>query len=179
MAALAAEAGVAVQTLYLSWGSKVAILEAAHDLAVVGDAEPIPVLGRPWVAEARAEPDGPKALDIVLSNARRINVRVASIYGVIQAGAADPEVAALLSRIRAQRLSTMRALAEDLAAKPGFASSQSIEWAADHLYAVASIEFFELLVVQRRWSVEAFDRWAYEITAARLFPSAASDLQHT
>ena len=56
VAAIANEAGVALQTLYLSFGSKVAILRATHDVAVVGDDAPIPVLDRPWVAEMRAEP---------------------------------------------------------------------------------------------------------------------------
>src|SRR3954454_14812169 len=37
VAAIAKEAGVALQTLYLSFGSKVAILRPAHDVAVVGD----------------------------------------------------------------------------------------------------------------------------------------------
>lgn len=170
MAAIAARAGVVVQTLYLSFGSKVAILEAAHDMAVVGDDELVPVLERTWVAEARAEPDGLRALELVLSGARRINVQVAPIYGVIQAAAADPEVAALLGRIRAQRLLTMRAFAEDLASKPGFTRSQSIEWAADVLYAIASMEFLALLVEQREWSIEDVDAWACEITAAKLYP---------
>ena len=174
LAAIAAGAGVVVQTLYLSFGSKVAILEAAHDTAVVGDDEPIPVLERPWVTEVHSERDGPHALEMVMSNARRINVRVAPIYGAIQAAAADPEVAALLDRIRAQRLSTMRALAADLAVKPGFTTTESAESAADVLYAVASIEFLGLLVSQRHWSLDKLDEWAYEIAASRLFPRTAA-----
>jgi AcrR family transcriptional regulator len=170
MAAIATRAGVAVQTLYLTFGSKVAILEAAHDRAVVGDDEPIPVLQRAWVSEAH-DADGSKALRVILSNSRRINERVAPIYGAIQAAAADPDVATLLNRIRTQRLSTMQALAADLSTKAGFVVSQSADSAADVLYAVASIELLELLVGQRQWSVEELDAWAYEIAAARLLSS--------
>jgi AcrR family transcriptional regulator len=173
MAAIAAHAGVAVQTLYLSFGSKVAILEAAHDVAVVGDDELVAVLERAWVADVRAEPDGLRTLQLVMDAARRINMQVAPLYGVIQAAAADPEVAALLGRIRGQRLSTMRALAEDLARKPGFAQSQSVDSAADVLYAIASMEFLGLLVVQRDWAIEDVDSWALEIAAAKLFPRPA------
>jgi AcrR family transcriptional regulator len=170
MAAIAAEAGVVVQTLYLTFGSKVAILQAAHDMAVVGDDEPIPVLERDWANDARTEPDGRKALEGVLTNARRINTRVAPIYAAIQAAAADPDVAALLARIRAQRLATMCALAEELATKAGFSQLQSPERAADILYAVASIEFLGLLTVQREWSLDELDAWSYDIAAAQLFP---------
>jgi TetR/AcrR family transcriptional regulator, regulator of autoinduction and epiphytic fitness len=172
MATIAAGAGVAVQTLYLSFGSKVAILGAAHDMAVVGDDDLIAVLDREWVAAARAEPDGLRALEVVMANVRRINIRVAPIYGAIQAGAADPEVAALLDQIRAQRLSTMRALAEDLATKPGFTPLHSADWAADILYAIASIEFLGLLTMQRQWSIDEYDAWVLELTASELFPMA-------
>ena len=129
-----------------------------------------PVLERAWVADARAEPDGLRALDLVMSGARRINTQVAPLYAVIQAAAADPEVAALLGRIRAQRHATMRAFAEDLATKPGFTQSETIEWATDVLYAIASMEFLGLLVEQRGWSIEDVDAWAFEIAAAKLFP---------
>jgi len=171
MAAIAAEAGVAVQTLYLSCGSKVAILEAAHDMAVVGDNEGLTVLERTWVADARAEPDGLRALKVVITNICRINGRVAPIYRVIQAASADPDVAALFDQIRKQRLITMRALAEDLVTKQGFARSRSAGWAADVLYAIGSVEFLGLVVLERQWTAKDLEAWVYEIAAARLFPS--------
>ena len=55
MAGIARAAGVAVQTLYLSFGSKAAVLEAA--LAVEPDDQP-----NEWLAELGAEPAGPVAL---------------------------------------------------------------------------------------------------------------------
>lgn len=147
MAAIAAEAGVAVQTLYLAFGSKVAILAAAHDLAVVGDDEPIPVLDRPWVDEVRAEPDVSRALELVLTNTLGIVERVAPISGVIQAAAADTDVAELLARTNAQRLETMRFLAAELGTKPGFVSALGADKVADVLYAMVSNELYRLLVV--------------------------------
>jgi hypothetical protein len=77
----------------------------------------------------------------------------------------------LLNRIRSQRFATMQALAADLATKAGFDDSQSADGAADVLYAVASMELLDLLVVQRQWSVDALDAWAYEIAAERLLSS--------
>ena len=172
MAAIAAEAGVAVQTLYLAFGSKVAILAAAHDLAVVGDDEPIPVLDRPWVDEVRAEPNVSRALELVLTNTLGIVERVAPISGVIQAAAADTEVAELLARTNAQRLDTMRFLAAELATKPGFVSALSVDKVADVLYAVVSNELHRLLVVERQWPVEDWRAWAHQSAAFRLLPDA-------
>lgn len=50
MADVARAADVAVQTLYLGFGSKVAVLAAALDVAIAGDDDLVPVLERPWVA---------------------------------------------------------------------------------------------------------------------------------
>lgn len=170
MAAIAAEAGVAVQTLYLSFGSKAAILAAAHDVAIVGDDQPVPLLDRPWVAQLRAEPDGPRALEVLLSNLRRSTERVAPIYHVIQAASADSEVDELFARVREQRLVTARALAAELAAKRGFATALPTDRAADVLYTTTSAELHRLLVVERGWPADDWHVWTREITAAQLFP---------
>ena len=172
MAAIAADAGVAVQTLYLAFGSKVAILEAAHDVTVVGDDEPVALLERSWVADLRADPDGPRALELAIANTLRVIERVSPIYGVIQSAAADPEVAELLARTKTQRLATLRTLAEMLAAKAGFAAGLSADRAADILYAVVSDELYRVLVVERQWSAEDWKTWAYESAAVRLFPQS-------
>jgi AcrR family transcriptional regulator len=170
MAAIAAEAGVAVQSLYLAFGSKVAIVAAAHDLAVAGDEEPVPVLDRPWVAEVRAEPDGPKALAMVVDQALRIVERVSPVYGVIQAAAADGEVRQFLEQVKTQRLDTMRALAGELAGKAGFARGLSPGQAADTLYALVSDDLHRLLVVERGWPAAAWKDWAYHTAAHWFFP---------
>jgi AcrR family transcriptional regulator len=47
MAAIAERAGVAVETVYSGFGSKAALLRAAFDVALVGDAEPVPLVERP------------------------------------------------------------------------------------------------------------------------------------
>src|SRR4051794_15384241 len=170
MAAIAADAGVAVQTLYLSFGSKGAILKAAHDIAVAGDDEPIPVLDRPWVAEMQGETDGPAALAIALANTLVILERVAPIFGVIQAAAADPDVASQLAENKEGRRLNLQAVADELATKPGFASSMTPADASDVLYAVISEEVHRLLVIDREWPVERWRAWTHEVLATQLFP---------
>src|SRR3954449_3485212 len=48
MAAVAAEAGVAVQTLYFTFGTKAELLQHAYDYAVIGDGEPVPPTEQSW-----------------------------------------------------------------------------------------------------------------------------------
>src|SRR4051794_30190567 len=57
MAAVAAGAGVSVETIYKSVGNKPAVLKAVLDVAILGDDDTVPMLDRPMVAELRSEPD--------------------------------------------------------------------------------------------------------------------------
>lgn len=173
MAAIAAVADVAVQTLYLAFGSKVAILTAAHDTAVVGDDEQTALLDREWTTDVRDELDGLRALRIVIANTLAVVDRLGPLYDVIQTAAADAEVGELLTRAKDQRLATMRALAAELATKNGFAPSLSVDEAADILYTVVSNELRRILVIERHWPKEAWEQWAYESAGFRLFPHAA------
>ncbi|HEX6419601.1 MAG TPA: helix-turn-helix domain-containing protein, partial [Acidimicrobiales bacterium] len=66
--AIAGEAGVAPATVYQAFGTKSAILKRALDEAIVGDAEPLPLLERDWVAAARREPDARRRLAIVVGH---------------------------------------------------------------------------------------------------------------
>ena len=79
-----------------------------------------------------------RALKLAIAQTLRVIERMSPLYGVIQSAAADPEVAELLLRVKAQRLATVRTLAEEFATKAGFAAELSTGRAADILYAVVS-----------------------------------------
>ena len=57
MGAIADEAGVAVETIYATFGSKSSILSHLIDVSVVGDDEPVPLLERPEILETEQELD--------------------------------------------------------------------------------------------------------------------------
>src|ERR1700682_2542723 len=89
MAGIAAEAGVAVQSLYLIFGSKLDILKAALDVAIVGDFEPVPLLEREWAKRFAETPDGPQAVRLLISEVSRILGRTYPIYAAVPAAAAS------------------------------------------------------------------------------------------
>ena len=171
MAAIAAEAGVAVQTLYLSFGSKVAILSAAHDIAVVGDTEPIPVLERPWMVEVTAEPDGRRALARAVDETLAIVARSGRIQETILSASTDPDVGELLTRTNQQRHATLRAITHVLAAKPGFNPTLSVEEAGDIFYALVGDEMYRALVVDCGWTPTRLRDWVQDVAAQQLFPA--------
>lgn len=174
MGDIAAEAGVAVQTLYLALGSKVAILGAVLDRAVAGDDEPIPVLERHWVQSLEREENGPRAVQLLVGEGARVVGRAAPIYRQMQEAAADPEVAELLAGTRARRHETMRGLAAVLATKAGFARRLGTARAADILYALLGEESYLLLCADRGWSPTEWRTWVANSLTQTYFPDWSS-----
>src|SRR6266540_330183 len=62
MAAIAAEAGVALKTIYLAFETKRGLLLALWHLLLRGDEESAPVGERPWFREVLEEPDPERQL---------------------------------------------------------------------------------------------------------------------
>ena len=101
--AIAEEAGVAHQTLYISFKGEVALLATAFDIAVAGDDEPVAVPDRGWRQQLRNEPDGPRALRGYVDVAQQIIERVHPFYAAMATASAGPDVAAELARNMALR----------------------------------------------------------------------------
>ncbi len=169
MAAIAAEAGVAVQSLYLGFGSKLGILSAALDVAIVGDDAPIPLLERNWVRSLVETSDGPRAVRLFVEQVGQIMGRTYPLYAVVQAAAAS-EAGELLAENKRQRYQGVHAIATYLSGKPGFAAGLTVDQAADLLYALASEDHYGLLVVERGWSTEAWGAWCAHVLSSTLFP---------
>jgi AcrR family transcriptional regulator len=173
MSAIAREAGVAVQTLYLSFGSKAKILSAALDLAIVGDDAPVPLIERPWVQELRAGEDGRRAVGLLCREAARLFRRVAPLHVAIRAATGDAEVAVLLEQDQRNRYASQRQLVSILADKPGFNTELGDERATDIVYGLLSEAVFLLFWRDRGWSVDDWTAWVAATLSSQLFPQPA------
>ena len=170
MAAIAEDSDVAVQSLYLRFGSKLAILKAALDAAVVGDLEPIPLLERPWVKQVEELENGPAAVRLFVAEATGIMGRTYPIYAAVL-GAAAGEAGELLAENRHQRYEGNLAIAELLSKKTAFARSLSIPAAADRIFGLVSEDHYGLLVAERGWSPDQWEVWCADLLAGVLFPA--------
>jgi len=163
MAELAAAAGVAVQTLYLAFGSKAAVLAAVWDAA--GPERP-----PGWTEALAAAPDGPAAL------ARHVDLTTAAVErrhpldAVLRAAAADPEPAELLATARAAAFDAHARAVDELAEHPGFTVDMSLQRATDVLATLLAPETYGLLVVQQGWTTPDWAEWALRHLVADLFP---------
>lgn len=168
MAAIAGAAGVSVQTLYLRHGSKAAILSAALDVAIAGDAQPVSLTERGFVPRSVAEEDAAVALSIWIHGARGICDRTHRLYDVIRSAAADPEVAQVLDKNRRDRSTGHRMLAEALATRDRYNGDVPVSRASDLLYALGTEDSYLLFVVDRGWAPDEWERWVLDTVSAQL-----------
>ena len=170
MAAIAAAAGVAVQTLYLRHGSKAAVLSAALDVAIAGDADPVELVDRPddFYVRAMEEPDAGRAVAIWAHGARTICDRSHRLYEVIRSASADPDVAEVLDKNRNDRAAGHSALSEALSTKAGYDPSVPPQRAADLLYALGTEDAYLLFIVDRGWDVDEWERWVVDTVSAQI-----------
>ncbi len=168
--AIAARANVAPETVYAVFGTKRALLAELVDVSIAGGEEAPPIFEQPWVQEMRDEPDPRRRLQILVSNGCSILERRAAVDEVVRsAAAADPEIATLWERGKAQRYAGQRAaLRMIVMGEAAPHEGMTFETAADILYALGSPETYRLLVVDRGWSRSRFEHW-YGETLARLF----------
>lgn len=166
--AVAALAGVAVQTVYYVFGTKRNLLAAVLDATVAGDADPVAVVERPWVDVLAAERDTDRAVELLVEAGVEIVARTTPIYEVVRRAAADPDVGALLDDNRRRRRADQRHLIELLSKSGHLRTDLDVDTAADVFYGLVNEDVFQLLVVDCGWSVDRFRIWATSLMLHQL-----------
>ena len=177
MAAIAAEAGVALKTVYVAFETKSGVLRALWNLRLRGDEELTPVAEQTWYREMLAEPDPERRLRRNARNSRAGKQRIGAVVEVIRAGAGDdPEIEALSNRVRtptttrtsapSSRASTRNtsSLRASTSNAPRTSSGRSTTRPAG-----------PLLVVERGWTPEQYEQWCADTACDQLLPPAGRE----
>jgi AcrR family transcriptional regulator len=160
MAAIAEAASVALDTLYAAVGPKPVLFRLLVETAISGTEEPVPALEREYVHAIYAERDPRRKLELYAQAVRRTQERLAPLFRVLQQAAPmHPELMALWEKIAQRRARNMRMLATDLAETGRLRPGVTIDEAADAIWAMNSSEFYVLLVHERGWAPERYERW--------------------
>ena len=171
MAAIAAEAGVALKTVYLAFETKGGVLRAVWN-ALLRGGDDRPIDEHAWYREVLAEPDPHRRLELNARNSTQGKLRVSAIAEVIrEAAPADEEIGALWSRIQAEYRVNQRAVVEPLAERGQLADGLDVERAADILWTINHPNTWQLLVTQRGWTPDEYERWTADAARAQLLPS--------
>jgi len=161
VAAVSRRADVPEPTIYRLFTSKVGILKALLDVAIAGDDEPVAVPRRPAVASLVREADPHAVLAGFAAVTTQINRRTNDLYHVLSLAAdADTDAAALRDALREQRDHGQGLVVQALHRKRKLRAGLRASEAADIVHAVMSPEVYRLLVTDRGWTPDRYQRWA-------------------
>jgi AcrR family transcriptional regulator len=169
--AIAADAGVAVDTVYAAFGSKRGVLQALLNVRVGGDEAELDLLARAGPRAVEREPDQRAQLAAFATDVSAILERARPVDEIIRGAAAvDAEIASLRSEAQAYRYRNMRQLVSWLAAKGPLRDGLTEDDAAAIMWTVTSPEVHGLLRVARGWSAERYGAWLGQSLARILLP---------
>jgi len=162
MPAIAAEAGVVVETVYRAFGSKAGLFRAVIESALAGGSKraETPPAERPAIRAVIEEPDPRRKLELYAATQPGVHGRSSPLYRVLVAAAdSDPELRDLLDAVEARRLHGLGGLASQLAEGRALRSDLSLEDARDIIWTLCSTPVHDLLVRQRGWTAETYRHW--------------------
>jgi AcrR family transcriptional regulator len=173
MAAIATSAGVSVETLYGTWGSKAGVVQALIREALRGGDDAPPFEQSDAIKEVIAEPVPRAQLELYGRLLGEIQPKLVPIVRLLREGAAaDRRLAAAYEKHKRDRLEGMQSFAELLRSRRALRRGLTVEQARDILWTMNSAELYELLVEQRSWSPRRYGEWiASTLTDALLAPT--------
>jgi AcrR family transcriptional regulator len=158
MIAIADRAGVALDTIYASVGRKPDVARLLIETAISGTDQAVPAEQRDYVREIQAACDAAAKIAIYAAAITAIAPRLALVLGIIQQAArAEPELARLWDEIAERRAANMRLFVADLATAAALRLDP--DEAADIVWATNAVEMYQLLVSQRGWSSQRYERF--------------------
>jgi AcrR family transcriptional regulator len=177
MQAIADAAGVHVQTIYLAFGNKPAVLAEAAAVLVAGEEEDAatPPEDRRWVRELFAESDPRRQLALYAAHMTSVAGRFQPLRTVIRGAAlSDAELAAFWVDVEQGRWDGPGHIAPILAAHGALRPGMSAEQAADIIYGLTTPDIYENLVQHRGWSSQFFERWLTDVLCTAILNDARS-----
>jgi AcrR family transcriptional regulator len=174
MEAIAAEAGVALKTVYSAFTTKSGLLRAVWDLLLKGDVDEAPVADRSWYREMLEEPDPLRQLQLNASNARAVKTRIGPLLRVIRdAATVDADGAGLWNLIQTDFYENQSVLVASIHEHGGLRPGLDPASATDILWTLNHPNVWLLLVDERHWTPDQFESWFADVTREQLLGAAA------
>lgn len=160
VAEVAAQASVAVDTVYASIGRKPELLRELVETAISGVDHAVPADERDYVVRIRATPGAADKLRLFADATGAIQQRMAPVFLALRDAAhTDAACADLWRQISERRAANMRQLAAELLATGEVRRELAIDDIADVIWSMNGAEYWDLLVRQRGWAPARFAQW--------------------
>lgn len=166
MTDIAQRAGVAVQTLYYSFSTKAALLQACFDHAVLGP-ERVPPASQAFWQEIRSARSAPAALRAFARGNAAICARAAGINEVAKAARHEPEAATVLAHSEALRRGGFRDVVLEIKGRKALRRGLDVDRATDLLLVLGSPTTY-LELEGLGWSHDEIVAWVAQLMVDQL-----------
>jgi len=177
---IARAAGVAVQTVYYTFGTKSSLLREAVESAGAGGLDEPPVMDRAWMQEAMAQRSGDRALALAVEFGVDIYARTAPLWPALHAASVtDPEVDTYFRSVVANRRAGMSTLVRRLDEIGYLRPDVKAQHGADLVFTLVSHETYLSLTHDCAWPIEQYKAWLWTTLRAQLAGRADSEPEAT
>ena len=160
MSAIAKRAGVSVQMIYFSFGTKAKLLGAIIENAVLGEEAPVEPLKSDWYERVKQASTAAEAIRRFIIGSGSIFERASAVALVGAAGrATDPELDRISRAGDELRAANYRSVIELAATLGPLKAGLDIQTATDILVAVFSPALYMEFISDRGWSHEQTMQW--------------------
>lgn len=173
MPAIAAEAGVVVETIYRTFGSKAGLFKAVIESAVAGGSTraDVPVEERPAIRAVIEETDPRRQLELYAATQPGIHRRSGPLLrALFGAATSDPALRKLSDEVEAQRRAGQGRMAGLLAERGALRPGLTVEEAGDIVWTLCSLAVHDLFVIESGWTSERYQQWLARALARELLP---------
>jgi AcrR family transcriptional regulator len=180
---IAAEAGVAVQTLYYTFRTKGQLLRELTELTAAGEEGAPPVPERPWMRELLAAKSAQRVIALLVEHGADIYERAAPLWPALNAATAiDPEVGQYWQAVADGRRAAERRIMTHLEHLDALRDDVDVNRATDIIVVLFGHDVYRGLVVEAAWNLVSYKARLFRtlvqqlLRRTRLTPKAYSDL---
>jgi AcrR family transcriptional regulator len=171
--AVARRARVAARTVYVRFGTKAALFKRVVDVAIVGDTEPVDVLGRDWMIEAMTAPTLAARIAAGAAAGRQIMERTGALFAVAQqAAAVEPLIAGYWQQGREQTRHAQEVFCTKLAGDGLLPPGIDLTWLIDTTTVLVAAETYLLVTRMLGWDLDTYETWVAATLTRLIAPPA-------
>lgn len=164
---IADAAGVAVDTVYATFGAKPRILTALIDARLSGDSGAVNVMDRPEALAVRDEPDQRRQIQLLARYFAGVVSGVGPVFEMLRSAASsEPAMAEIYAEMQGYRLKNARRAIDWIAARGPLRLPAAR--AAETLWACAAPDTARLLIDGRGWSTKQYADWLTDVLTRAL-----------
>jgi AcrR family transcriptional regulator len=158
--AVARRARVGARTVYVRFGTKAALFKRVVDVAIVGDTQPVGVLGRDWMQAALTAPSAAERITAMAAAGRQILARTGALFAVAQqAAAVEPLIAGFWQQGREQTRHAYAVFWARMADDGLLDPAIDLNWLTDTSTILAAAETYLLITRLTGWDLDTYQHW--------------------